>query len=337
MDFAERMPSFVHPEVHYLLNSKRWLAECPLRSANDRIIDPGCSCTTHTTQGGLWYFDQDCQECKSSVEKEISHLQDMLQNTEPPFVLKLTQSLGSMGTILVKNKEDRDNAIEHITKVQNEYLPYVTADNAHIFPASLVLSDFLPGITNALNFYVRRDGSIKFLGACHQLSTRTSKGGRQHTCLTWHHQDELEKKFRDILHDIGMVLRDEGYFGPCGADIMETEDGTQYVIDLNVRTSTSTILGCLKGHCEKRKFNACGVYECILLRLSREDLEQEFEKEFEEGRFVLLGTTRLGKKNTWAYPVVLAGEDQDTIKHLGARILKFEATGDNDSHEAGGA
>lgn len=331
------MPSFIHPEVQYQLNSKRWLAECRLRSANDRIIDPGCSCATHTTKGGLWYFGNDCRDCENAIEKEISRLGNQLRNTKPPFVLKLTQSLGSVGTMLVKNKEDIEETIKHVSEVQKESLPRVTSDNAHIYPASLVLSDFLPGITNALNFYVRRNGSVKFLGACHQLSTRTTKGGRQHTALTLSQQDELEKKFKDTLKDIGKVLHDEGYFGPCGADIMETEDGTQYVIDLNVRTSTSMVLGCLKGHCADRKFDACAVYECLLLSLSREDVEKVFEKELEEGRLLLLGNTRLGKKDMWAYPVVITGEDQEALKELGAKLLKHEATAGGGNEDAGGA
>lgn len=201
-----------------------------------------------------------------------------------------------------------------------------------------MLSDFIPGTTNALNFYVRRNGSVKFLAACHQLSTRSTDGGRQHTAVTWSDQEKLKEKFRATLADVGKVLHEEGYFGPAGADIMEMEmeDGkppTQCVIDLNVRTQTSTILGCLKGHCMKRGFNACGVYECLLLSLSRDDLENEFKRDFEEGRIILMGNTRFGKKAIWAYPVVLAGEDQDAVEELGARILKFEATGKRNENE----
>lgn len=337
VDFAEQIPSFIHPEKQYRLNTKRWLAVCSLRSANDRILDPEGFCTTHKTKDGLWYYGSDCPDCKTAVQKEVANLKERLENTEPPFVLKLTQSLGSVGTMLVKNQSDKDETIKTITQTQTETLPFVTAENAHIYPASLVLSDFLPGETNALNFYVRGDGSVKFMGACHQLATRTTGAGKQHTALTWDHQDRLEKKFKDTLSDIGKVLHNEGYYGPCGADIMETEDGTQYVIDLNVRSSTSLILGCLKGHCEKRKFNACMVYECLLLNLSRGDLESKFEKEFEQGRLILLGNTRLGKKDKWAYPVVFAGEDQDAVKALAARILEFEATGGKDAGDAGGA
>ena len=44
MDFAENITPAIHPEKHYLLNSKGWLAKCRLRSANDSLIDPESSC-----------------------------------------------------------------------------------------------------------------------------------------------------------------------------------------------------------------------------------------------------------------------------------------------------
>lgn len=336
VDFAEQIPSAIHPTLHYRLNCKRWLADCPLRSANDRILDPGCTCEKHTTEDGLWYFGTDCETCKAAVKDELSQLKDRLLATEPPFVLKMTQALGSVGIMLVKTKADRDKTIKRILEVQTESLPRINAENASIHPASLVLSDFLPGDTVALNFYVRRDGSVRFLGACQQLSTRTTEGGKQHTALTWHQQSAWEQKYSEVVGEIGRVLHDEEYLGPCGADVMETESGTQYVIDLNVRTSTSTILGCLGGHCKSRGFDVCAVYECLLPALSREDLGNKFKKEIEEGRLILLGITRLGKKNRWAYPVVLAGEDQEAVKELGARVLEFEASNVGNVQEAGG-
>ena len=270
------------------------------------------------------------------MEDEISRIREILQKREPPFVFKLTQCLGSAGTTLVKTKEDRDKLVEDATKVLKDCLLRLTKDNAHIRPTAFVVSDFLPGKTMALNFYIRKDGSPILLGICHQLSTRGGEGGRQQTALTWDHQEDLEKKYRDVLKEIGQVLNLEGYYGPAGADIMETEDGTQYVIDLNVRTATSLVLGLLRGHCEKRGYNACLVFECLLLAVPREKMYEEFAKEFEEGRIILLGSTRLGEKDMWAYPMVLTGEGQDTVKALSERILKFEASGSEEAEDAGG-
>lgn len=253
-------------------------------------------------------------------------------------MLKLTQSLAAIGTMIVKDRSAKDETIKHITELQRETFPFLESENAHVYPASLILSDFLPGETNALNFYVRDNGSVKLLGACHQLGTRATGDGEQHTALTWDEQDQLEKRFRATLDDIRKVLHAEGYYGPCGADVMEAEDGTQYVIDLNVRSPCSLILGLLGTHCKKRGFTTCTVYECVLLSLSRDALETKFEKEFEEGRIILLGNTRLGEKDIWAYPFVFAGETQEPVQQLAKRILEFEA-GDfgKDTDEAGDA
>lgn len=144
----------------------------------------------------------------------------------------------------------------------------------------------------------------------------------------------MEQKYSEVLGETGKELHDEGYFGPCGADILETESGTQYVIDLNVRTSTSTILDCLGGHCKCRGFDVCAVYECLLLSLSRQDLTKEL-REIEEGRLIFLRITRLGKKNRWADPVVLAGEDQEAVKDLGVRVSEFEASNIGNVQETG--
>lgn len=332
------MPSFVAHELHYKLNSKRWLAECRLRSASDQIIDCECRCPTHKTSAGQWYYGGPaCSFCVSAIPNEVARVCQILQDREPPYVLKLTQSLGSVGTTLVRSLVERNQLLDKITGILYDTLPRLTKDNAHIHPTALVLSDFLPGETIALNFFVRRDGSPIFFGACQQLGTRISGGGRQQTSLKYSDQVELEKKYRDVLRQIGQTLHHEGYSGPVGADIMETPDGEQYVIDLNVRTATSLILGLLRGHCERRGFDVSMVFECVLLGIPREELEERLQMEFQQGRIILLGTTRMGKKRKWAYPVVLAGEDAETVKDLSERILGFEAKGGDEAAEEGGA
>jgi hypothetical protein len=284
----------------------------------------------------LWYYESDCSTCLSAISQEIERVTDILRQREPPFVFKLTQCLGSAGTTLVKTAEDKINLLDFVADQLRECLPRVTAENAHIHPTSFVVSDFIPGQTMALNFFIRRDGSPVSLGICHQLSTRGGEGGRQQTALTWKHQEKLEAKYRDALAKIGRVLHQEGYFGPAGADIMEDEDGVQYVIDLNVRTATSLILGLLRGHCEKREFGACLVYECLLLSVSREQLYEKMSSDLEGGRVILLGCTRLGTKDVWAYPIVLAGEDQDAVRKTSDAILRLEATGSAEAEDAGG-
>lgn len=124
------------------------------------------------------------------------------------------------------------------------------------------------------------------------------------------------------------------------------ENDRQYVIDLNVRTPTSLVLYLLGEHCRSRGFGVNVVYECLLLTLSRDGLEKEFEKEFREGRVIVLGTTRLGEKELWAYPVVLCGEDAEAVQKLGENLVGYEAgtvgggagkENGEDEEDAGGA
>ena len=308
------------------MNSKRWLAECDLASTNDTIIDPELYCETHLTQHGLWYYDSQCSEYNNGIDTEIKRLRKVLTDRPLPFVLKLTQSLGSVGTNIVQNEDERSELIDYITDYQRTWLKCLTKENAHIHPMTLVLSKFIKGETVALNFFIRRDGSPVLLGACQQLSTRGGEGGQQATTITYSDQAKLEKKYADILKDIGKVLHAEGYYGPAGADIMQDPDsGSLFVIDLNVRCATSYILGLLRTYFEERRLGMALIYECTILTVSREDLEAKFKQAFAEGRIVILGCTKMGQKDMWAYPMVISGEDLEAINKLREQILKFEA------------
>ena len=330
MDYAEKLPYLYHPELIYKLNSKRWLGECDLKSANDRLLDCEIECPTHKTSKGLWYFGgKDCKDCNTGIEKEVKRIKDFLNQPDVPYVLKLTQSLSSVGTMIPKDESERKPLVDKIGTYLEEYLPRITKDNAHLYTTTLVVSDFIKGDTMALNFYIKRDGSPVFLGACHQQSTGES--GRQATAITYASQEKLEPKYRKVLENVGQVLRKEGYWGPVGADIMEhPDDGTLFVIDLNVRMPLSLVLYALRTHFTSKGLGMSIAYECIMLSLSRDELEEKFEKEFSEARIVLLGGTKVGQDGKWAYGMVVAGKSQKEIDELTDRIDAFQAKSDAD-------
>lgn len=342
-DFAEYLPALFEPELVYKLNSKRWLAECELQSANDQIIDPQCKCLDHTTKDGFWYYGgKDCSTCQDELKKEIERVRKILEDRPVPFVLKLTNSLGSVGTEIAQSEDEQKSIVEYITTDNlPSYLPRITTTNAHVHPTCLILSDFIKGDTKAINFFIRKDGTPLWLGGCKQLGTRRD-GGRQFTGLTYVEQDDLKKMYMPELEKIGKVLKKEGYYGTVGADIMQDPDsGTLFTIDLNVRTPTSFNLYLLKTHCEERGFGVSVAFECLILTASRERLAELFRKEFQEGRFIILGSTRLGKAENWAYPTVLAGETLEVVTELSERILEYEMgkggkSESNELQEAGG-
>lgn len=329
MDFAERLPYLFHPELVYKLNSKRWLAECDLRSANDIIIDCGIKCGSHQQKSRdhkeLWYYGgKDCHACTAGVEAEIERVTNILKKRQMPYVLKLTQSLSSVGTMIVTNEKEQAEIIQKIEEYLATYCSRITKQNAHLYTTALIVSEKIPGETMALNFFVRRDGSVRYLGACHQLATGNE--GRQATAITYADQDKLEKKYQKILGKIGEVLHQEGYYGAVGADVMEDEDGNLYTIDLNVRTPLSLVLYLLEEHFNsKRGLGVALVYECVRLKISRDELEKKFAKEFQEARIVLLGGTQLGEKDVYGYGMIIAGEDKDAVDKLSDRVMEFEA------------
>lgn len=108
---------------------------------------------------------------------------------------------------------------------------------------------------------------------------------------------------------------------------MEDDEGRLYVIDLNVRTPLSLVLYLLKTHFnDQRGYGMALVYECVMLSISREKLENVFAQEFMDAKIVLLGSTKLGEqKEKYGYGMILAGKDEKAINELSDRILKYEA------------
>lgn len=327
MDFTEGLPYIFHPDVTYNLNSKRWLAVSALKSANDRVLDNEIKCSKHISKSLLWYNGgEDCKECQDGIKAEVQRVRDILQRAKLPYVLKLSQSLSAVGTNIVQNEDERAELVDRMTEYLEQFIPRITHENSHLHTTALILSDFIKGPTHALNFHVRKDGSVIFLGACNQLATGES--GRQSTALTYADQPELEKKFRKILDQMGMALHHEGYYGPVGCDVMEDPDsGVLFAIDMNVRNALSLLLYLLRGHfVDKRGYKIATIYECTMLTISRDELEQKFEKEFSEARIILLGAARLGEKKQWAYGMIIAGETKEAIDKINDAILEYEAT-----------
>lgn len=109
-------------------------------------------------------------------------------------------------------------------------------------------------------------------------------------------QGNLKQKFTPIMRKIGSWLSKYGYYGPCGADILETALGDNnsdgptmlYIVDLNVRTSGSLVLGLMSDHFSEQR----GLHEAssfsINVDLSRESFVKRFESQFEEGEMVIV-------------------------------------------------
>lgn len=344
MDFTEQLPCQFPPEVIYLLNSKRWLgASETMKSANDTIIDTEVECPHHhfpapavgKEEGAtnakttpFWYYGgPDCKQCEQGMSREITRVIDILNHRPVPFVLKLNQSLSSVGTNIVVTQTDRPNVLKIVREHLEEYLPRVRKDSATLYPLTLIMSDLIDSDTFALNFYVRggkHAGEVVFLGACEQLAT--GQGGRQTTMIRYSEQERMEKKFRPTLDKIGKAVASTGYYGAAGADVMVDPAGNQMVIDLNVRTALSHLLYLLEGHFNKeRGYGMAVIYECLILKTSRDEFEKKLKTELEEAKIIIVGCAALGDSGPHAYGMVVAGKDKKDIDRVSEKIFELEA------------
>ena len=343
IDSAEQLPYVFHPDLTYMLNSKRWLGASELlKSANDVIIDVELLCPKHQVssktiqnQGSkrdspdtFWYFGgPDCKECEQGMGRELTRIVGLLNNRPVPFVLKLNQSLSSVGTVITVTEPDRPGLIEVVLEHLKLYLPRISKENAHLFPISLVMTDFIKADTVALNFYVRggkHAGESIFLGGCTQLAT--GQGGRQTTMIRYPEQEKMEKRFRQTLDKMGKPLARTGYYGAAGADVMEDGAGNKCVIDLNVRTSLSHVLYLLKGHLHnERGYGVALIYECLVLTVSRDEFEKRMVAELHEAKVIIIGCAGLGDSGNHAYGLVVAGDDQDEMERISDKMFAWEA------------
>ena len=228
------------------------------------------------------------------LKTRINRFMSQISSHTLPIVVKNQQTFAGGGTFVVTSQQD---LLELQDTLCNRILPkplsQVNSSNAHLKPATLILSEM---ITNpigdwGLTFFVSQSGKCTFLAVTQQV-VDPSKAWIGST-ITYPDQDCLETRFTPIMQNIGAWLSKHGYYGPCGADILESRRGgsnesTQLdIVDLNVRTSGSLVLGLMKGHFSKRR----GLHEAssfsINVKMARDAFIRTFESQFREGQMVI--------------------------------------------------
>jgi hypothetical protein len=130
------------------------------------------------------------------------------------------------------------------------------------------------------------------------------------------------------MHEIAAWLHKYGYFGPTGADILETApvDGEStdstanfHIVDLNVRTSGSMCLPLLRGHFRKRGFS-CGSSFNITVKATRDEFIKQWQENFESGRMCILSWYEHKGDGTSIADVAVGGEDESRLQEEMKRI-----------------
>ncbi|KAL8778181.1 MAG: hypothetical protein Q9194_002144 [Teloschistes cf. exilis] len=186
-------------------------------------------------------------------------------------------------------------------------------------PSTLIISDLVPDSVGdwGLTFFVTESGDCVFLAADRQVIGTDSRA--------WIGSDSLKDKFTSIMRQIGAWLSSHGYYGPYGADIRETaaaaaapehsatdEQPVYHIVDLNVRSTSSLVLGLMRGHFSRRR----GLHYASAFTISVEDMTRDvfirrFERPMREGRVVVVSWYEDRESGSSCGRVVVGAETEE--------------------------
>ena len=101
-------------------------------------------------------------------------------------------------------------------------------------------------------FYVNKSGEMRWLGAA---LIKNQKGAGTRRIYSLADQSALEHQLKPSLVPVAKSLHKEGYFGIVGCDLLVDRDGNQYVIDINPRLNTCTIIFLLSKRMTQKGYN----------------------------------------------------------------------------------
>ena len=294
-DFSNSLKS--KPIMRLLTMDVPYSPKSVLLELSDLSVDPGSCCEVCRSDASSLSISSGCTGPRFQwLESQISRLLSQVSEQQLPFVLKNQQTFGGGGTFVVFSPEDLAELKRTLaTQTLPKLLSQVTSSNAHLKPGTLILSEMITDPVGdwGLTFFVTRAGECFFLAVTQQVvdSTKAWIG----STVSYTTQDSLKQKFTSIMQEIGTWLHKYGYCGPCGADILETapsDDGngstTLYIVDLNVRTSGSLVLGLMRGHFSERRCLHEASSFSVTVKMNRESFIKNFEEQFQEGKIVIV-------------------------------------------------
>lgn len=309
MDCLLPLPHLVDPEVHYEALSKRGLALSGLPTPITRIIDTELSPEEISND--------------EKVDFEVQRMMASIRARQPPFVIKMPQSLSAHGTFIVRTQANRTEAIRILVPEAKRMLNQINSLNAHINPCSLILQSFTPGEAVALSLLITKSGRPIFTACCSQIFHDNGKWAGNF--CDYREQETLRAQYADTAAKIGAYMHKLGYCGPLGADIMTGIDGRQLIIDLNARVTGSHPLGALRGHFVRLGLTVANIFSCLTLRITREEFGEEFRQELvQSGSIVVNAWVHMKDGKTSMATVALAAENREKLRELVEKLNAFK-------------
>ncbi|KAL8706969.1 MAG: hypothetical protein Q9201_000017 [Fulgogasparrea decipioides] len=299
LDGLEGLPMVVGLETHYFLKSKAALY-----------------CTGSRRP---WLREQ--------VTRTISQI-----SSQPlPFVLKNQQTYAGGGTFVVSSQEDLKELQSTLsTQTLPKLFSQVNSCNAHLKPATLIMSEMITNIIGdwGLTFFVTRAGECIFLALTQQMVD--PKKAYIGSTISYTAQDSLKERFTPIMRKIGAWLSSYGYYGPCGADILESvpqhgqsSGASEFnIVDLNVRTTGSLAVAVLRGHfSEQRGLHEASAF-AVSVEMTRDAFIRAFARQFREGRIVIVAWYEDRASGVSYGKLVIGARDKEALEEEVARVKK---------------
>lgn len=163
---------------------------------------------------------------KEVIEQIVCLQADVLDTVKPPCIVKLSHGYAGLGNYMIRNQAD----VQQMRNEINRCWPH----------ASIVINSVIEDIVGdfGVQFYLRRDGSITWLGLTGQQFNEAKRwcGGTYSN----HLQTELVKPFESIVRATAQYLGSQGYFGVVGIDILRNQAGQCFLVDVNPRLTGIT-------------------------------------------------------------------------------------------------
>ncbi|QEG22200.1 ATP-grasp domain-containing protein [Mariniblastus fucicola] len=145
---------------------------------------------------------------------------------EYPCIVKLSHGYAGLGNYLLRDASDEAAMREELAK--------------HWSDSTLIINSVIENICGdyGVQFYLRRDGSIIWLGLTEQHFNESKRwcGGT----YSKHLQTDLLQSFEPHVTATAATLHEKGYFGVVGIDILRDDEGRCFLVDVNPRLTGIT-------------------------------------------------------------------------------------------------
>ena len=284
------------PQVHFTLGSKQTLFESSVTSPHCEIIelntlppsDPKSCCQSCSDHWNEYQIPRNCTGPRRKwLDAETDSVIKRLLAKPLPYLIKLQQTMGGNGTFSARNPRELIEAAHFISHTYlPNHLPRLTERNVCLQPMNILLSDIVDYVAHhALNFFLKKNGDPIFVGVAQEINVRERIWVGSTT--VYGQQAELKARLGPTMRQVGRMLHSKGYYGPVGLDVLEDKAGVQWVVDLNVRTGGSYLLGQLSKHFVDRGLDYASLLLITGVKMSRQAFIEKFLLDFQKGSIII--------------------------------------------------